>query len=82
MLLNYPNVRFLVAVDPIQLLTMALETVDPTDWSLPPSLYKAVPTEIPQSANASHKSECLGQESNPSPPTHKVCVMSMRPLRV
>ena len=36
-----------VAVDHSQLRVMASETVDPIDWPLPLTLYRAVPPELP-----------------------------------
>ena len=42
-LLKYPNRDPLVTVDHNQLLTMASETVDPIDWSYPPTLLGNTP---------------------------------------
>ena len=43
MQLKSHNVQLPVVVDHSQLHTMASETVDLTDWPLPPTLYRAVP---------------------------------------
>ena len=41
-----PNGDLLVAIDHNQLRTMASETLDPIEWSQPPTLHRAVPPEI------------------------------------
>ena len=49
--LKQPNGELLVAVNPNQLRTMALETVDPIDWSHPPPSWTVPPERHVHSIN-------------------------------
>ena len=50
-LLKWPNGEILIEVDHNQLRTMASETLDPIDWSHPPTLMGSTPERLVYSIN-------------------------------
>ena len=61
---------------PIQLQTVASETVNPIDWPLPPTLYRTVSSEGHfQRGKARHKSVYLGRKPTPLHPAHEATAL-------
>ena len=86
MLLKWPNKELPVAVDHRQQRTMASQKVDPIDWLLPPTLHRAVPSELHvfHHVNPSYKSQDLLLQPGANTRTW-VCqanALPVRPLRV